>query len=70
MREGTSPKLILCYAEQPGKETTGTSIGFPSPLSAIEIALKRLDRFERLELPCRGKNRGNPAMKEIEHAAR
>ena len=22
-RDGTSPKLILCYAEQPGKETTG-----------------------------------------------
>ena len=25
------------------------SIGSPSPLSAIEMALKRLERFERLE---------------------
>jgi hypothetical protein len=25
------------------------SVGSPSPLSAIEIALKRLERFERLE---------------------
>ena len=43
--------MILCHAEQPGKETTGPSLGSPSPLSAIEMALERLEHFERLERP-------------------
>jgi hypothetical protein len=41
--------VILCYTEQPGKETTGRPVGSPSPVSIIEMALEGLEHFERLE---------------------
>ena len=61
--------MILCHAEQPGKETTGPSVGSPSPLSAIEIALKRLDRFERLERLERDSFAVSAAVERLELAA-